>query len=164
MKERITMNRIVLVALATSAALFAGAANAQTPAPNPAPFIDWEKVKIVTTDLGHNTYRLEGQGGNITIALGTDGIIMVDGQFAPLSAKIKAAIAAISPLPVKYLINTHFHGDHTGGNENFAKGGALIVAQENIKTRLANGSSNGITGIKTPGQPADALPKETYID
>jgi len=164
------MNRTVLVALAASAALFAGAAGAQqaqapAPAPNPAPFIDWEKVQIKTTDLGHNTYRLEGQGGNITIAVGTDGIIMVDGQFAPLSAKIKAAIAAISPLPVKYLINTHFHGDHTGGNENFAKDGAIIVAQENIKTRLANGSSpNGITGAKQPAQPAAALPKETYVD
>jgi len=164
------MNRTVLVALAASAALFAGAASAQqaqapAPAPNPAPFIDWEKVQIKTTDLGHNTYRLEGQGGNITIAVGTDGIIMVDGQFAPLSAKIKAAIAAISPLPVKYLINTHFHGDHTGGNENFAKDGAIIVAQENIKTRLANGSSpNGITGAKQPAQPAAALPKETYVD
>ena len=66
---------------------------------------------------------LEGQGGNITIAVGTDGIIMVDGQFAPLSDKIKAAIKAISPLPIKYLINTHYHGDHTGGNENFAKDG-----------------------------------------
>jgi cyclase len=162
-----TMNRIALASLAASAALFAGAASAQqaqAPAPNPAPFIDWEKVQIKTTDLGHNTYRLEGQGGNITIAVGTDGIIMVDGQFAPLSAKIKAAIAAISPLPVKYLINTHFHGDHTGGNENFAKDGAIIVAQENIKIRLAAGSTNGITGIKTPGQPPDALPKETYTE
>src|SRR4030081_80503 len=159
------MNRIVLVLMA-SAALFAGAAHAQTPppAPNPAPFIDWEKVQITTTDLGNKTYRLEGQGGNITVAVGTDGIIMVDGQFAPLSAKIKAAIAAISPLPIKYLVNTHFHGDHTGGNENFAKDGAIIVAQENIKIRLAAGSTNGITGIKTPPLPPDALPKETYVD
>jgi cyclase len=163
------MNRTALVALAASAALFAGAASAQqaqapAPAPNPAPFIDWEKVQIKTTDLGHNTYRLEGQGGNVTFAVGTDGIIMVDGQFAPLSAKIKAAIAAISPLPIKYLVNTHFHGDHTGGNENFAKDGAIIVAQENIKIRLAAGSTNGITGIKTPPLPPDALPKETYVD
>jgi cyclase len=161
------MNRTVLVALAASAALFAGGARAQqaqAPAPNPAPFMDWEKIQIKTTDLGNKTYRLEGQGGNITVAVGTDGIIMVDGQFAPLSAKIKAAIAAISPLPVKYLINTHFHGDHTGGNENFAKDGAVIVAQENIKTRLAAGSTNGITGIKTAPVPPDALPKETYVD
>jgi cyclase len=160
------MNRTVLVALAASAALFAGAASAQqaqAPAPNPAPFIDWEKIQIKTTDLGNKTYRLEGQGGNITVAVGTDGIIMVDGQFAPLSAKIKAAIAAISPLPIKYLINTHFHGDHTGGNENFAKDGAVIVAQDNIRIRLAAGTANGITGGKTPPVPAMGLPTDTYI-
>jgi glyoxylase-like metal-dependent hydrolase (beta-lactamase superfamily II) len=159
------MNRIVLVSLAASAALLAGAANAQTPAPapNPAPFIDWEKIQITTTDLGNKTYRLEGQGGNVTVAVGTDGIIMVDGQFAPLSAKIKAAIAAISPLPIKYLINTHFHGDHTGGNENFAKDGAIIVAQDNIRIRLAAGTANGITGGKTAPVPALGLPTETYI-
>src|SRR3977135_67332 len=157
------MNRIAMVLLAASAVLFTDAAHAQqSPAP---PLIDWEKIQIKTTDLGNNTYMLEGQGGNITVAVGTDGIIMVDGQFAPLSAKIKAAIAAISPLPIKYLINTHFHGDHTGGNENFAKDGAIVGAQDNIRTRLANGSSpNGITGAKQPAQPAEALPKETYVD
>src|SRR5882757_5259278 len=126
------MNRITLVALAASAALFTGAASAQqpAPAPNPAPFIDWQKIEIKTTDLGNKTYRLEGQGGNITVAVGTDGIIMVDSQFAPLSAKIKAAIAAISPLPIKYAILTHFHGDHTGGVANFQKDGVIAVAQD----------------------------------
>ncbi len=103
------MNRTALAALASAAVLLTGAANAQQN-------IDFSKVEIKTIDLGHNTYRLEGQGGNITVAVGTDGIIMVDGQFAPLHDKIKAAITAISPLPIKYLINTHFHGDHTGGN------------------------------------------------
>ena len=103
------MNRIALVALAASAALFAGAAQAQQAQTPPAPpLIDWDKIEIKTTDLGNKTYMLEGQGGNITVAVGTDGIIMVDGQFAPLSAKIKAAIAAISPLPIKYLVNTHY--------------------------------------------------------
>jgi glyoxylase-like metal-dependent hydrolase (beta-lactamase superfamily II) len=149
------MIRIALAALAASA-LLTGTASAQQQ-------IDWDKIQIKTTDLGHNTYRLEGQGGAITVAVGTDGIIMVDGQFAPLSAKIKAAITAISPLPIKYLINTHFHGDHTGGNENFAKGGAVIVAQDNIRVRLAAGTTNGITGAKTPPRPAEALPTDTYI-
>src|SRR5260370_25762372 len=106
---------------------------------------------------------LEGQGGNITVAVGTDGIIMVDGQFAPLSAKIKAAVAAISPLPIKYLINTHFHGDHTGGNENFAKDGTIVVAQDNIRIRLAAGTMNGISGAKTAPVPQAGLPKGTYI-
>ena len=158
------MNRIALILLAASAVLFAGGAGAQqSPSPPPPPLIDWDKIQIKTTDLGNNTYMLEGQGGNITVAVGTDGIIMVDGQFAPLSAKIKAAIAAISPLPIKYLINTHFHGDHTGGNENFAKDGAVVVAQDNIRVRLAAGTINGITGAKTEPRPAGALPKETYI-
>jgi len=158
------MNRIALIALAASAALSVGVASAQQP-PTPAgsPFIDWEKIPIKTIDLGNKTYMLEGQGGNITVAVGTDGIIMVDGQFAPLSVKIKAAIAAISPLPVKYLINTHFHGDHTGGNENFAKDGTIVVAQDNIRIRLAAGTMNGISGAKTAPVSQAGLPKETYV-
>src|SRR5208337_1366363 len=111
---------------------------------------DWDKIQIKTTDLGNKTYMLEGQGGNITVAVGTDGIIVVDTQFAPLYGKIKAAIAAISPLPVKYVINTHFHGDHTGGNEAFQKDGATVVAQDNVRVRLAAGTTNGVTGAKTP--------------
>ena len=118
------MKRITLAALAGTALLFAGAANAQAP--------DFSKVEIKTTDLGNKTYMLEGQGGNITVAVGTDGIIMVDSQFAPLHDKIKAAIAKISPLPVKYVINTHYHGDHVGGNAAFHKEGATIVARAKI--------------------------------
>jgi cyclase len=150
------MHRVALAALAASTVLFVSSANAQQQ-------IDWDKVQIKTIDLGHNTYRLEGQGGNITVAVGTDGIIMVDTQFPQISDKIKAAIKAISPLPVKYLINTHFHGDHTGGNENFAKDGTVIVAQDNIRIRLAAGTMNGITGAKTAPVPAMGLPTETYI-
>src|SRR5713101_2068606 len=101
------MYKTTLAALAATSVLFAGTAFAQAP--------DFSKVEIKTTDLGNKTYMLEGQGGNITIAVGTDGIIMVDTQFAPLSDKIKAAIKAISPLPIQYTILTHFHGDHTGG-------------------------------------------------
>jgi glyoxylase-like metal-dependent hydrolase (beta-lactamase superfamily II) len=153
------MNRIVLAALVMS--LLSGAANAQQPkAP---PLVDWEKIRISTTDLGNRTYMLEGRGGNVTVVVGSDGIIMVDGQFAPLSAKIKAAVAAISPLPVKYLVNTHFHGDHTGGNENFAKEGVIVVAHDNIRVRLAAGTMNGITGMRAAPRPPEALPKETYL-
>lgn len=155
------MTRFVLAAAAVL--LLAGAANAQQQAPASPPLIDWEKVQIKTTDLGHNTYMLEGQGGNITVVVGADGIIMVDGQFAPLSDKIKAAIKAISPLPIKYLVNTHFHGDHTGGNENFAKDGATVVAHDNIRVRLAAGTINGLTGGKTPPRPAAFSPAETYF-
>src|SRR5262245_1703969 len=110
------MKRIAIAALAGAAVALAGAAVAQAP-------VDWDKIQIKTTDLGNKTYMLEGQGGNITVAVGSDSIIMVDGQFPQLSEKIMAAIKAISPLPIKYMINTHFHGDHTGGNDNFAKAG-----------------------------------------
>src|SRR5436305_13598945 len=111
------MKVITSAAAAVAAALFSTTTNAQLPP------VDWGKVQIKTTDLGHNTYRLEGQGGNITLAVGTDGIIMVDTQFAPLSDKIKAAIKALSPLPIKYAIITHFHGDDIGGIANFQHDG-----------------------------------------
>jgi cyclase len=135
-----------------------------SPAPTPAPAAtpDFSKVEIKTTDLGDGVYMLEGQGGNITVATARDGIIMVDGEYAPLHDKIKAAIATISNQPVKYLINTHFHGDHTGGNEPFAKDGATVVAEVHVKTRLAAGTTNGLTGVKTPPAPDAALPEKTY--
>src|SRR5512132_4339077 len=118
------MIRAGFAAIATTV-LLAGAAIAQQPAAAPPP-VDFSKVEIKTTDLGDNVYMLEGQGGNITVAVGRTGIIMVDGQFTPLHDKIKAAISTISNLPIKYLINTHYHGDHTGGNEGFAKDGAIV--------------------------------------
>jgi glyoxylase-like metal-dependent hydrolase (beta-lactamase superfamily II) len=147
---------VVAIVLALSGATLA---QQQPPAAPPPP--DFSKVEIKTTDLGDNVYMLEGQGGNITVAVATDGIIMVDGQFAPLHDKIKSAIAVISNLPIKYLINTHYHGDHTGGNEAFAKDGAIIVAQINVRNRLAAGTTNGLTGAKTPPAPQGALPSDT---
>ena len=97
-----------------------------------------QEAEVKTTDLGRNTYMLEGAGGNVTIAVGSDGVIMVDAQFAPMHNNLKAAIAKVTNQPVKYLINTHYHGDHTGGNAAFAKEGAIIVAHKNLKDRLAN--------------------------
>jgi cyclase len=153
------------LAVAAGFLLLSGAAKAQSQAPAAAPPPpDFSKVEIKATDLGDNVYMLEGQGGNITVAVANNGIIMVDGQFAPLHDKIKAAVATISNLPVKYLINTHYHGDHTGGNEPFAKDGVTVVAQENVKKRLAAGTTNGLTGAKTPPAPTGALPADTYIN
>ena len=137
-------------------------APAASPAPATPPPVDFSKVEIKTTDLGDGVYMLEGQGGNITVATAKDGIIMVDGEFAPLHDKIKAAIATVSNQPVKYLINTHFHGDHTGGNAPFAKDGATVVSEVNVKTRLAAGTTNGLTGAKTPPVAPEALPAKTY--
>jgi cyclase len=142
--------------------LLAAGAIAQQPAATPPPPPDFSKVEIKTTDLGDGIYMLEGQGGNITVATARDGIIMVDSEFAPLHDKIKAAISMVSNLPVKYLIDTHFHGDHTGGNEAFAKDGATVVSEVNVKTRLAAGTTNGLTGVKTPPAADAALPAKTY--
>jgi cyclase len=158
------MHRITVVAFAAFVAL-SGAAFAQQPAtPSPPPPPDFSKVEIKTTGLGDNVYMLEGQGGNITVAMAKDGIIMVDGQFAPLHDKIKAAIAANSNQPIKYLINTHYHGDHTGGNEPFAKDGVTVVSEINVRNRLAAGTTNGLTGARTPPAPEGALPSKTYTN
>src|SRR4029077_12171401 len=127
---------------------FAGTAIAQqqaTPPVGP----DFSKIEVKTTDLGNRTWMLEGAGGNVTVAAGDDGVIMVDGQFAPMHDKLKAAIAAVSPQPIRYVGNTHFHGDHVGGDAAFAKDGAAVVAHANVKARLAAGTVNGLTGSKT---------------
>jgi glyoxylase-like metal-dependent hydrolase (beta-lactamase superfamily II) len=158
------MLRPVLANLVTF--VFAGlsaAALAQS-APTPPVGPDYSKIEVKTTDLGHRTYMLEGAGGNVTVAIGEDAIIMVDGQYAPMHDKLKAAIAALSPLPVRYLVNTHHHGDHTGGNAAFARDGVTIVAHENVAKRLAAGTTHNLSGITTPPAAPDMLPKKTYSD
>jgi cyclase len=144
-----------MLAIAAAALLFSASAYAQQQ--------DFSKVEIKTTDLGNKTYMLEGSGGNITVAVGSDAILVVDTEFAPLHDKIKAAIAKISPLPVRTIVNTHYHGDHTGGNEAFAKEGAAIVAHDNVKKRLNEGATNALTGAKTAPAPANA-PTMAYAD
>jgi len=124
---------------------------------------DFSKVEIKTTPLGNNVYMLEGQGGNIIVACGQDGVLQVDGEFAPLHDKIKAAVdRACGNKPVKYLVNTHFHGDHTGGNAPFAKDGATLVAHRNLALRLEHGSTNGMSGQKTAPVEKAAIPTKTY--
>ena len=140
---------------------FGAIAQQQSQAPSPAG-VDFSKVEIKTTNLGDGIYMLEGEGGNITVAVAKDGIIMVDSEYAPLHDKIKAAISAISNQPIKYLIDTHFHEDHSGGNEAFAKDGAAVIAEVHVKTRLAAGTTSGLTGVKTPPVPVGALPTKTY--
>jgi cyclase len=157
------MSRTAIAVAAIIVWLAGNALAQQQPQPPAAPPpVDFSKVEIKTTDLGDNVYMLEGQGGNITVAVAKDGIIMVDGEYAALHDKIKAAIAAISNQPIKYLINTHFHPDYTGGNEPFAKDGAEVIAEVNVKNRLAAGTTDGLTGAKTPPAPAGALPSKTY--
>lgn len=122
---------------------------------------DFSKVQIKTTQIASNFYTLEGQGGTIGALTGPDGILLVDSEFAPLTDKIVAAIRKISGEPIRFLINTHVHGDHTGGNANFAKLGAIIMARDELRARLAHPapSANGTPGVPAP--PA-ALPLITY--
>ena len=122
---------------------------------------DFSQVQIKTTKLAGNFYTLDGQGGTIGVLPGPDGVFMVDAQFAPLSEKIMAAIKQISDGRIRFLVNTHVHGDHTGGNENFGKAGATILARENLRMRLEkpNPGANGQPGVPTP--PA-GLPMITY--
>jgi cyclase len=134
-----------------------GAAQAQQARP------DFSKVEIKTTQIADNFYTLEGQGGTISVLTGPEGVLLVDSQFAPLTDKLVDAIKKISQKPIRYLINTHVHGDHTGGNENFAKLGATIFSREQLRARLEhpNPAADG-----TPGKPAasEALPVVTYDD
>jgi cyclase len=140
---------------ALSIAALATLVYAQAPQP------DFSKVEIKTTKVTNNFYTLEGQGGTIGVLVGPEGIFMVDSQFAPLSQKIAAAIHQISDKPIRFLVDTHVHGDHTGGNENFAKMGATIFARDELRFRLAHPSpgANGAPGVAAP---ADALPVVTY--
>jgi glyoxylase-like metal-dependent hydrolase (beta-lactamase superfamily II) len=145
--------------------ILAGAALAQQP-PSPAPAApagpNFAAVQVKTTNLGHRTWMLEGAGGNVTVVAGDDGVIMVDTQFAPMHDKLKAAIAAVTPLPVRYVVDTHLHGDHTGGNALFAADGAIVVGHAQLKASMAAGTTNALSGAKTPPAPAAALPTKTY--
>src|SRR5262245_60678649 len=161
------MRMRLLVAAAALVAL-ASVAQAQPPCLPPTPVPDFDNAVIRTTDLGNRMYMLEGVsgtvGGNVVVAVGDDGVILIDNMFPPMVGKIKAAIAAITPLPVRYVVNTHFHSDHTGGNEAFAKDAAITAAHEHPKRVLASGSRNGLNCATTPPVPEVALPRETYKD
>jgi len=118
---------------------------------------DWSKVQIKVTRVSGNIYMLEGQGGNIAASVGEDGIVIVDDQFAPLADKIQAALKdlKITDKPVRFVINTHYHGDHTGGNEPFANTGSTVIAQDNVRKRLVSGGAAGNGGsIKMEVKPA----------
>src|SRR6516164_7146510 len=96
---------------------------------------DFSKVQIKVTKVSVNVYMLQGSGGNIAASVGEDGIVIVDDQYAPLADKIQTALKdlKITDKPVRFVINTHYHGDHTGGNEPFANSGSTVIAQDNVR-------------------------------
>jgi glyoxylase-like metal-dependent hydrolase (beta-lactamase superfamily II) len=122
---------------------------------------DFSQVQIKTTKISNNFYTLEGQGGTIGLLVGNDGVFMVDTQFAPLTEKIVAAIKAITNQPIRFVVNTHLHGDHTGGNENLAKLGATILSRDQLRYRMAH-PAPGANGAPGTPAPAAALPFMTY--
>ena len=133
----------------------------------PAQQEDFSKVEMKVTKVSGNIYMLEGAGGNIAASVGEDGIVIVDDEFAPLADKIQAALKnlKITDKPVRFVINTHYHGDHTGGNPNFATSGSTIIAQDNVRKRLESGGVAGNGGsVKMEAKPAEkaALPIITF--
>lgn len=120
----------------------------------------FDNVEIKTTKLTDQIYMLEGAGGNIGLIIGDDGALIIDDQYAPLSEKIKAAIATLTEKKVSYVMNTHWHGDHTGGNESFGLDGATIIAHQNVRTRMNQETTRG--DQVTPASPEVALPVITF--
>jgi cyclase len=125
---------------------------------------DFSKVEIVTTPLATGVSMLTGSGGNIGLSVGDDGAFIVDDQFAPLTDKINAAVARLTARPVRFVINTHWHFDHTGGNENYGKAGAVIVAHDNVRKRMSVDSAIEFLKQTFPASPAAALPVITFAD
>jgi glyoxylase-like metal-dependent hydrolase (beta-lactamase superfamily II) len=125
---------------------------------------NFDSVEIKAYKMNDKIYMLEGEGGNIGLLVGKDGAVMIDDQFAPLSEKIKAAVKKITEVPVRFVINTHFHGDHVGGNENFGKEGAIIVAQSNSRLRMSTDQFNATFKQTQKAAPYDALAKITFGD
>ncbi|GAA4362753.1 MBL fold metallo-hydrolase [Kangiella marina] len=120
------------------------------------------EVTIKAQQLSDGLYVLFGQGGNIGLSVGDDGVYIIDDQYAPLTDKINAAIDDISDQPVKFVINTHWHGDHTGGNENFGKAGATIVAHDNVRKRMNSDQVMAFFDREVPAAPKAALPVVTF--
>jgi len=148
------MYRSILVLLMVSCA---GLAEAQQD--------EWDAVEVRVVTISDGLHMLVGRGGNIGLSVGEDGTFLVDDQFAPLTDKIVAAVRTVTADPVRFIVNTHFHGDHSGGNENFGKRGSIIVAHHNVRKRMSVEQVRQILRQdRTPAAPPEALPKITFAD
>jgi glyoxylase-like metal-dependent hydrolase (beta-lactamase superfamily II) len=148
------MYRSILVLLMVSCA---GLAEAQQD--------EWDAVEVRVVTISDGLHMLVGRGGNIGLSVGEDGTFLVDDQFAPLTDKIVAAVRTVTADPVRFIVNTHFHGDHSGGNENFGKRGSIIVAHQNVRKRMSVEQVRQILRQdRTPAAPPEALPKITFAE
>lgn len=125
---------------------------------------DMDDVEITTHPVAESIYMLTGRGGNIGLVVTEDGAFVIDDQYAPLTDRIRAAISDVTEQPVRFVLNTHWHGDHTGGNENFAQAGSLIVAHDNVRKRLSAGQFMEFFDSEVPPAPDEALPVVTFND
>ncbi len=125
---------------------------------------EFDTVRIRPVKVTENIYMLKGSGGNIGVLTGPDGVLMIDNQFAPLSNKINGAIKTLDPSEIRFLVNTHIHGDHSGGNENFKRMGVTVVAHDNVRERMRMEKVNPSGGEVTPPRNKDAWPVITFAD
>jgi glyoxylase-like metal-dependent hydrolase (beta-lactamase superfamily II) len=146
--------RLLTIALGL---LLASSARAQNSA-------DMSQVTVKVVPVAAGVYMLEGMGGNIGLSVGQDDAFIIDDQYAPLSEKIKAAVATVTPKPVRFVINTHWHFDHVGGNEAMAGSGAIIFAHENTRRRMSTEQFIAALNMKVPASPTAALPVITFSD
>ena len=124
----------------------------------------FEDVTIKSTHVGGSIHMLEGRGGNLGLSVGEDGVFLVDDQYAPLTDRILVAIRALSDAPVRFVINTHWHSDHTGGNEQLGAGGSVVVAHDNVRERMSTDQFMAAFKREVPASPNAALPLVTFND
>lgn len=125
---------------------------------------NFDTIQIRSQMLRPGIYMLTGSGGNIGLSIGDDMAFVIDDQYGPLSSRILAHIATLTNKPVKFIVNTHWHGDHTGGNENMARSGAILVAHDNVRKRMSTEQFNALFNRRTPASPPAALPVITFSD
>ncbi len=125
---------------------------------------DFSAVQVVPHQIAEGLYYLEGSGGNIGVSIGEDGVFLIDDQYAPLSEKIIAAVKSISDEPIRFVFNTHHHGDHTGGNQNMGNAGVIIIAQENVRTNLSKAFNGGDLTKALTAEQRVSLPIITFAD
>ena len=154
------MKRSVYGSLSGLAVCGLALAQQTPPAPMPAP----PDVKVETVSIAPGIYLLVGRGGNVGLTVGKDGTAIIDDQFDDMAPKLRAAIALLSAQPAKFVINTHLHGDHTGGNDQLGRAGAVIIAHDNVRKRLGSDQVNPSTNQPIPARARAALPVVTFAD